>query len=79
LEKLAEDIFASYLITGALDELRVVLGDAAALVMETLMRIYSAYLRKSCNLIPERYGLRLCKSMVYGGYMGENELRNFSF
>jgi len=38
-------------ITGALDELGVVLGDAATLVMKPLMRTYSAYLRKSCNLI----------------------------
>jgi hypothetical protein len=44
-----------------------------------LMRTYSAYLRKSCNLIPEHYGLKLCKSIQYGGCMGENELRNFSY
>ena len=43
------------------------------------MRIYSAYLCKSCNLTPGRYGLRLCKSMAYGCCMGENELRNFSY
>ena len=65
-------------ITGALDELRAVLGNAVALVMETIDAHIQCCVCKSCNLIPGHYGLRLRKSKACGCYMGKNELRNFS-
>ncbi len=51
------------IITGALDELKTIVGDAASSVLETIETHINAFLCKPFNLTQRRLGSRLYESM----------------